>query len=363
MYEKRIQQYMVEVPKNTTSIMTSTLAIQYFTGFYSEPYERLHALIILPSGKQYLLIPSLVKDLALKINSSFEIIAYEDNEQPWVRLKDTLTAQQIPVHTIGIEGDHFTYNHFQALHRTFDHLRFITIDDNIQSLRMSKSNEEIAFIQQAVAICETGIEAAKNALCEGITELEIVDVIQQTIKNSEADGLACEPIALFGENTANPHGEPSHRPLKKGDLVQIDYGVSYNGYCSDLARVFVFGEATEQQKELYQLVLAAQQAAIEAIIPGNAIATIDQAARQTISNKQYGEHFLHRTGHGIGLDIHEAPSINGANEALLAENSVITIEPGIYLPGIGGVRIEDNIVATQNGPTLLSTYPKQLIEI
>lgn len=360
MFEKRTEGLIEKLQQEDLIIVTSTLNIQYLTGFYSEPYERLHALIILPTGKQYLLLPSLVKDLAIDAGVSAEVIAYDDHEEPWALFIQKIESK---FKTIYVEGDHLTYHRYLVLRQMFSDAQFKMMDEELAEMRMQKSQEEIALLQKSVEICEERFEAAKNALREGVTELEIVDVIRQTVKESEADGLACEPIVLFGENTANPHGEPSTRILKQGDFVQMDYGVSYKGYCSDMARAFVFGRANEKQKELYEIVLKAQDAAIQEVMAGNTIAHIDQAARQVIANHEYGEHFLHRTGHGIGIDIHEQPSIHGGNEKILIEGAAVTIEPGIYVTGFGGVRIEDDVVATKEGPLNLSQFPKHLIEI
>ncbi|MOA18746.1 putative peptidase [compost metagenome] len=166
---------------------------------------------------------------------------------------------------------------------------------------------------------------------------------------------------LSGEKTALPHGVPGTRILRHGDLVMFDIGVYADGYASDITRTFALGELTKEQVNIYNTVLEANKAAIRAINPGVTFASIDKAARDVIEEAGYGSYFIHRLGHGLGIDVHEFPSVHGKNDTLLSEGNVFTVEPGIYVPGVGGVRIEDDCLVTADGVEVLTSYPKELI--
>jgi Xaa-Pro dipeptidase len=170
-------------------------------------------------------------------------------------------------------------------------------------------------------------------------------------------------MVLFGENSALPHGVSGTRPLKEGDFVLFDLGVRYSGYCSDITRTMVYRTVSEQQREIYEVVRQAQEAAVLASKPGVRLGDLDKVARQMIQDAGYGDYFTHRLGHGLGMEAHESPSVHGMNEDLLRENMVITIEPGIYLPEIGGVRIEDDVWVTKEGRECLTQFPKELLVI
>lgn len=167
-------------------------------------------------------------------------------------------------------------------------------------------------------------------------------------------------MVLFGEKSGEPHGNPGQAALKKGDFVLFDLGVIVDGYCSDITRTFIYQEASEKQKDIYQTVLNAEMAALEMSKPGVRIGDLDLKARGLITEAGYGEYFPHRLGHGLGVSVHEFPSMSQANDDLLQEGMVYTIEPGIYVPGVGGVRIEDDVLITADGSVTLTNYPKEL---
>ncbi len=173
--------------------------------------------------------------------------------------------------------------------------------------------------------------------------------------------MAFDTMVLSGPKTASPHGNPGNRKIKKGDFVLFDLGVVYQGYCSDITRTVAFGEPTDAQREIYETVRKAEQAAVDSVRPGVKAMEIDKAARNVIEQAGYGSYFTHRVGHGLGISVHEYPSVTGTNELVLEEGMVFTIEPGIYHPGITGVRIEDDVVVTADGVEVLTKFPKELL--
>jgi Xaa-Pro aminopeptidase len=203
-----------------------------------------------------------------------------------------------------------------------------------------------------------------DRLSVGATEREIALEIDVHMRKAGAEGVAFEPIVGSGPLSAHIHHTPSDRAFEKGDFVLLDIGCKWDGYCSDLTRTVVLGAATDEQRAQYELVLAAQALGIEAVAVGAATADVDAAARRLIEQAGHGDAFGHGLGHGVGLDIHEAPRLHKISEETLVESDVVTIEPGVYHPGSGGVRIEDCALVTSDGPRVLGSAPKdRLIEL
>ena len=228
-------------------------------------------------------------------------------------------------------------------------------------LRMIKEKEEIDAIREALSLSESVLTDLLHNLHEGITERELAARFEYEFKCRGASGPSFNTIALFGERSSLPHGEPGDRPLHDGDIILLDFGCVLNGYCSDLTRTYVFGTiCPEWFEEIYALVLAAQAEACAAVRPGMTGKDVDAVARDIISRGGYGSYFGHGLGHGVGIEVHESPRLNPRSEVILKPGMVITIEPGIYLPGKGGVRIEDVVVVTESGREILSNVSRDL---
>ena len=231
----------------------------------------------------------------------------------------------------------------------------------VRTLREVKDAGEVARIRAAAELADAALAEVVNGLELGITEREVAARIEYGFKQRGALGPSFDTIALFGARSSLPHGMPGERALEKGDIVLIDSGCRKAGYCSDLTRTFAFATIPGAWfEEIYTLTLTAQQKALEAIRPGVSCREIDSIARDLIGEGGYGDHFGHGLGHGVGLEIHEAPRLNQESETVLAPGMVVTVEPGIYLPGRGGVRIEDLVVVTETGCDILSQSPKNL---
>ena len=225
---------------------------------------------------------------------------------------------------------------------------------------MIKDPQEVSLIREACKLADYAIEVGCAEIKEGKTELEIVAAIEYELKKKGITDMSFATMVLTGANGASPHGTPGQTKIQKGDFVLFDLGVIVDGYCSDITRTVAYGEINDKQKEIYDTVLKAQLAAIEASIPEVTCANVDLTARKIITDAGYGEYFPHRLGHGLGIGVHEYPSLTETNDLQLEAGMVYTIEPGIYVPNVAGVRIEDDILVTKNGVEILTKFSKEL---
>ncbi len=237
------------------------------------------------------------------------------------------------------------------------------LDNKLDALRQIKDVRELELIAHAEAIGDKAFSHIVRQLAVGMTEQEAAWEIETAMRNAGADGVSFETIAVFGERTAMPHAIPGKRKLQNKELIVMDFGCIYEGYCSDMTRTVCMGKADEQQKKIYETVLDAQQTALSVMKAGLKACDVDKAARRVIADAGYGEYFGHGLGHSVGLFIHESPALSPKDETILVENMVETVEPGIYIPDFGGVRIEDLVVVKKNGCQNLTHSPKKLMEL
>lgn len=235
--------------------------------------------------------------------------------------------------------------------------------DWIETLRSTKDAEEIARTASAQELTDDAFDHILGFIREGMTEVQIALELEFHMRSQGSEGVAFAPIVASGPNSALPHAHPGSRRVQRGDFLKMDFGARVGGYRADMTRTIVMGSATSRQREIYDTVRAANLAGIAAVEPGRTGAEIDGAARAVIDAAGYGERFGHGLGHGVGLEIHEAPSVGPRGTVPIGEGSVITIEPGIYVPGLGGVRIEDLIVVERGGACVLTRSTKDLIEL
>lgn len=233
----------------------------------------------------------------------------------------------------------------------------------IEELRAVKDDVEISRITAAQALTDRAFDHILGFVREGMSETQIALELEFFLRAHGSEGVAFDPIVASGPNSALPHAKPGSRCVRRGDFLKMDFGARVDGYCADMTRTVVVGKATEQQREIYACVLAANLAGIEAVAAGRPGTEIDAAARAVIESAGYGECFGHGLGHGVGLDVHEAPSVGPRGTRPVREGSVITIEPGIYIPGLGGVRIEDLIVVESDRARVLTRSTKDLVEL
>ncbi len=262
---------------------------------------------------------------------------------------------------VAIESSHVSKSRFDAIgERTAAEI--IDTEGWVETLRAIKDKSEIEKIRNSILINERAFAVIRSQLRGEQTEREIAHNLEHQIRAFGGTGCAFSPIVGVGERGALPHGIPSNKRIEESSFVLIDWGAKAGGYCSDLTRVLTTAKIPPKMRKVYEIVLNAQLAAIAKIRPGVSFQSVDAAARSVIENAGFGKKFGHGLGHGFGLQIHEDPFMNPIREGVFKQNMVVTVEPGIYLPGIGGVRIEDDILVTKDGCEVLSTLPKTLDE-
>jgi Xaa-Pro aminopeptidase len=264
---------------------------------------------------------------------------------------------------LGFEANHTSYNTVQKLKGILPNALLVPAEDLVESLSIIKDKSEIAKIEKAVQITDDAFSYILSLVKPGIKERDLAAEVEYSFKKMGGDGPAFETIVASGYRSAMPHGRASNKKIKVGELVTFDMGAAYQGYASDMTRTLVLGKATPKQKKIYNLVLKAQTKAISKAKAGMSGMELDKVARDVITKAGYGKYFGHGLGHGLGLEVHSGPVVNARSKTILKPGMVITIEPGIYLPEWGGVRIEDDVVVTQRGCEILNKSPKSLIEI
>lgn len=267
------------------------------------------------------------------------------------------------VETIGFESAHLVHRDFQRLLEAGARWQWRPTVDQVESLRERKDADELARIQAAVDAAERALEMVLAQVRAGMTELEVAGALEAELRRAGSDGFAFPSIVASGPNSALPHARPSTRTLQSGDYLLMDFGARIGGYCSDITRTFVIGRASAEQRELYDVVRTANELAARAVRPGMTGRDADGVARGYIHDRGFGELFGHSLGHGIGLEVHEAPRLAKTAEGPLAEGAVVTVEPGLYRPGWGGVRIEDDVHLSVAGAQVLTRFTRELIEI
>jgi Xaa-Pro dipeptidase len=337
----------------------------YLLGVRFYLFERPIVLMVAAGHPPALVLPALEVTKALSAPVPLELFPYQDNPATWPdafqKASRFLGWDQKQGTKIGVEVDRLRLLEARYLEAALPQAKLV--DKNpVMWMRMHKDEEELAMMRKAIQIAEAGLTAAIPLMKIGMTELELSAEIgfQTTRAGSEVPG---NPMVAAGPNGANPHASVSERPLQDGDLLVIDFGAMYGGYCADLTRTFAVGEPLQEYAHIHQITLAANTAGRSAARPGIPAGEVDRAARAIIENAGYGPYFTHRTGHGLGSEPHEEPYIFGENPLILEPGMVFTVEPGIYLPGRAGARVEDDLVITANGAESLSTMPRELIVV
>ncbi len=270
--------------------------------------------------------------------------------------------QHIPASSkLGFEQDFVTYEQFQIFADKFTGNELVPVAGMLESLRYIKEEKELEEMQRAADLADLAFRHILDFIEPGVTEQQVALELEFSMRKHGASGASFDFIVASGSRSSLPHGVASERVINKGELVTMDFGAVVNGYCSDMTRTVMVGEPTDKQREIYQLVLEAQIAGVNAIKPGLTGKQVDAVARDIISARGYGDNFGHGLGHAVGLAIHEEPRLSPTGEKILQAGMVVTIEPGIYLPDWGGVRIEDMAVVTSNGCRVMSKSPKELI--
>ncbi|HEX2088953.1 MAG TPA: aminopeptidase P family protein [Actinomycetota bacterium] len=271
----------------------------------------------------------------------------------------TDACSDLGVERLAFESAGLTYKTYQDLSAVGREL--VPTEQEVERLRWVKDREEIDRLNQAQALADDAFDLITHKLVEGMTERDAAFELDMSLRRAGAENVAFETIMAFGESAAEPHHHPSDRPLQRGDIVKMDFGCVVDGYHSDMTRTFSFGDPPAQLREVYDVVRVAQQAGIGAVAAGVSGADADEASRSVIRDAGYGDKFTHSLGHGVGLEIHEGPTLRAGGKDVVPEGAVVTVEPGIYLEGLGGVRIEDMVEVRSDGCRVIPRTPKELI--
>jgi Xaa-Pro aminopeptidase len=337
-------------------LLTSLANIRYLTGF---------------SGTSALLFVSardaiFLTDFRYETQAGAEVgdIAqvHIEAQSLWARLW-ALLPNLGSLEVLGFESAHLEHRDFQRLLEAGARWQWRPALDFVEALRERKDAGELALIQRAADVACDALDATIPQLHAGMSELAVAGVLERCLREAGSEGFPFPTIVASGERSALPHARSSRRELRQGDFLLLDFGAEVDGYCSDITRTFVVGRASPEQREVYDVVRNANRQAASAVRAGMKGRDADALARDYIERCGYGPLFGHSLGHGIGLEVHEAPRLARTAEAALSLDSVVTIEPGIYRPGWGGVRVEDDVHLAVRGPQLLTRFPRELIEL
>ncbi len=337
-------------------LVTSLPNVRYLTGF---------------SGSNALLVVT-AKDCVLLTDFRYATQVQEElGASASVRIESTNLWTGLWAHLATVSGvERIGFESLHLLHRDFSRLleqgvrwSWRPTTDVVESLRAVKDAGELAHIERAVAMAETALRQTVPMLRAGLTETAVAGILERHLRDAGSEDFPFPSIVASGPRSALPHARASDRVLATGDFVLLDFGAVTAGYCSDITRTFVIGRATDQQREVYDIVLEANSLASGALRVGMTGMAADAVARDYIDARGFGEAFGHSLGHGIGLEVHEAPRLARIVDAPLAAGTVVTIEPGIYRAGWGGVRIEDDVFLSDAGPRVLTSFPRALHEL
>lgn len=345
------------LPKRINSVLiTSDVNRRYFTGMKSSA-----GAVLAFRNKAYLLIDFRYIEKARETVTAAEVIEMKKLYPQIARLLKENGAKNMAV-----ESETVTVSRLNNMRKQLKETQIIDTDvlsNAINSLRSVKDDDEILCIQKAQEIAESAFEHILGFIKPDVTERQIAMELDRVMLENGAEGISFDTIALSGENTSMPHGVPSDRKVRNGEFVLMDFGAVYNGYHSDMTRTVCVGTPTDEMTAVYNIVLKAQNAAINAARAGMTGQELDSIARSIISDSGYGKFFGHSLGHGVGLEIHENPNASPNNRKILPAGAVVTIEPGIYIAGKFGVRIEDFVILHENGCINLTKCAKNIISL
>lgn len=344
------------------AILIPGSTLYYLTGYSFHLMERPVFLLVVRGQTPVIVLPDLERPRVTASPSSLELFSYaEDDASRSAALQKAIDRVGSTALDMAIEPLIMRYFELDLLRSAAPDWTFRSGDELFSALRARKDPAEIEYIQRAVDIAETALQKTIPLIKVGMTEDELAaELVVQLLRAGSEPDLPFQPIVASGPNSALPHATPTNRRLAKGDLLILDWGARSGGYVSDITRTFALGEIDPEYSRIHQIVLEANIAGRSAAQPGVTCHAVDLAARQIILESGYGEYFIHRTGHGIGLEAHEPPNVRAENMDPLEAGMTFTIEPGIYLPGRAGVRIEDNLHVTDGGARTMTSLTRTL---
>ncbi|MFT5702272.1 MAG: Xaa-Pro dipeptidase [Desulforhopalus sp.] len=361
MRREKLVQFMDEQGVDAVAVNAGP-SLTYLTGLHFHLMERPVVIVFSKGVAPTIILPELERAKLDLLDYDVRCFTYGEDPDSWKQLfADALVDLDLDRKKIAVEPRQLRVLEYELLKSAISGAEFVDGSAIIAALRAVKGADEIAAMQKAVRVAEEALEATLPLIRVGVDEKEIAaELFLQLMRHGSETSLPFSPIVAAGPNGANPHSTPSARKLRSGDLLIIDWGARCNGYASDLTRTFGIGELGDTEKTIHNLVRLANRAGRLAGGVGVACEQVDRATRSVIENGGYGQYFTHRTGHGIGLECHEDPYIRDGNSQALDVGMTYTVEPGIYLPGQNGARIEDDVVITEQGPESLSTMTREL---
>ncbi|MEK3890762.1 M24 family metallopeptidase [Bacillus sp. FSL K6-3431] len=332
-------------------LITSTYNRRYITNFTGTA-----GVALISRDKALFITDFRYTEQAAKQATDFDIIQHIGS----ISKEVAKHVKELGIKKLGFEQDYMSYSLWNAYKEAVE-TEFVPISNLLENMRLIKSAQELSIIKEAADIADAAFKHILDFIKPGLTELEVANELEFFMRKSGAESSSFDIIVASGTRSALPHGVASDKIIETGDFITMDYGALHKGYVSDITRTIAVGEPSEKLKEIYSVVLEAQLRGMDQIQPGMTGMEADAIARDYIAEKGYGEYFGHSLGHGIGLEVHEGPGLSTRSETKLEPGMVVTVEPGIYLPGIGGVRIEDDTVITETGNETLTHSTKDLI--
>lgn len=357
-YEIRTDRIRDKIIKNKLDgfLISNEKNARYLSGFIGESSG---SWVLLTQDDQYLLTDSRFTEQADKQAPYYKKYIWQ---KPYIKYFTDL-IKELKIKKLGFESDHVSYQVFLKIKEATENVELIPKSGWVEEKRKIKSKEEIDLITKAANITDKAFSIIINEMKTGMKERDIANRLDFIMRDLGADKISFDTIIASGVMSSMPHATVSEKVIQSGDIIKIDFGSVVDGYHSDMTRMIVIGKSTDKQKNIFNIVLEAQMKALNAVKPGVKCKILDKIARDFITEKGYGENFLHGLGHGVGLNIHEAPFIMKESEDILKKGMVFTIEPGIYIKNFGGVRIEDLVLVTDDGYEILSKTEKIFYEI
>ncbi len=362
---KKLQQQVVAANLDVVAVVPGP-NMHYFTGLAFHLSERPTVAYFPAQGIPVLLVPYLEKDKAQNAPYDTQLFTYTDEEGPTAAFKQAMAAMNMTGKTLGVEGRRMRFIELDLMAQSGQAPQVSNADTVFAELRMRKGPAEIEAMRQAAKIAEDALEATLPMVKAGVMEKTLAaELTLQLLRHGAEGELPFTPLVASGPNGANPHAFPSENPLKVGDLIIFDWGAAVEGYFSDITRTYAVGggPVKPELQRAYEAVQKANEAGRAAAKPGASGQDVDRATRAVIKAAGFGDYFIHRTGHGLGLEGHEEPDMKEGSVMPLEPGMTFTVEPGVYLAGVGGIRIEDDVVITEGGSESLTTLPRGLLTL
>jgi len=337
-------------------------SLKHLTGLGFHLMERPVVLLFAKDREPAIVMPELELQKVASLPYKLQVFTYPENPSEWDNVfRKAVQALDLDGKRIGVEPRNLRLLEYGYVKNSAPEADYPDAGIVLADLRLRKDKTEVEAMRKAVKIAQSALEATIPLIKIGMAEKELsAELVTQLHKHGSEPDMPFSPIVSGGPNSANPHASPTERKLQAGDLLVVDWGATHEGYISDLTRTFAVGEVDEEYQKIHKIVQESNAAGRAAAKPGVPCANVDIAARDVIEKSGYGKYFTHRTGHGIGMEGHEEPYMRGDNMQILEPGMAFTVEPGIYLPGRNGVRIEDNVVIAETGADVLSDMPREI---